>query len=81
MSAAYGAWTQLHRHSGGHDCLAAAGARRRNTTIVIGADQKNGTLLLDIDVQADVCSGVVELRKQLQLVIDALDGAPLDGDA
>ena len=64
----------IHRHESGRECIAAATERARNTTIVIGADQKDGALLLDIDVQADVCADVNELREQLRLVLEALDG-------
>jgi hypothetical protein len=69
-----GALTLIHQHENGRAVLAAAGDRARNTTIVIGVDQHDGTLLIDIDVQEDVCSGAKELREQLLLIVEALDG-------
>ena len=69
-----GAQTNIHRHPNGRAVIDAATERARNTTIVIGADQKSGVLLLDIDVQADVCVDAAELRQQLLLVVEALDG-------
>lgn len=76
--AVVGAQTNIHRHPNGRACIEAAADRARNTTIVIGADQKTGVLLLDIDVQAEVCADVGELREQLRLILDALDGASAD---
>ncbi len=70
----HGALTVIHEHPNGMACIKAATERARNTTIVIGADQKDGALLLDIDVQGEVCGSVAELREQLLLVIEALDG-------
>lgn len=69
-----GASVHIHRHLYGRDCLTAAGNRARNTTIVIGADQRAGVLLLDIDVQADTVADAGELREQLLLVAEALEG-------
>lgn len=69
-----GAHTAIHRHRTGRAAIEAATNRARNTTIVIGADQSQGVLVLDIDVQADICSGAAELREQLMLVVEALDG-------
>lgn len=68
------AHTVIHLHENGRAALDAAASRARNTTIVIGADQINGTLLLDIDAQADVCADARELREQLLLIVEALDG-------
>jgi hypothetical protein len=62
----------IHRHPDGLACIEAAMRRKRNTTIVIGADQTSGVLLLDVDVQAEVCADAAELREQLRLVMDAL---------
>lgn len=72
--AVHGAHTSIHRHLNGRACFEAATARARNTTIVIGADQSDGVLLLDIDVQADVCADASELREQLLLIVEALEG-------
>jgi len=66
--------THIHFHDNGKAVLQAAKARERNTTLVIGGDVKNGVLLLDIDVQDDTCSGVAELREQLLMIIEALEG-------
>lgn len=74
-----GAMTIVHRHASGIDAIAAAHQRARNTTIVIGADQEGGALLLDIDVQADVCADPAELREQLLLIASALDGQVMFG--
>lgn len=74
MSKVNGALTILNLHPSGADALAAAIKRARNTTIVIGVDQKDGALLVDIDAQADVCSGVKDLQGDLRLIIAALDG-------
>ena len=74
MSKVTGAMTHIHFHDNGKAVLQAAKARERNTTLVIGADSKNGVLLLDIDVQDDTCSGVAELREQLLMIIEALEG-------
>lgn len=71
----HGAQTNIHFHDSGVATLASAAVRERNTTIVIGADQDKGVLLLDIDVQADVCSGADELRQQLLMIAEALEGA------
>jgi hypothetical protein len=70
-----GAMVSIHNHPDGLACIEAAMRRKRNTTIVIGADQRSGVLLLDIDVQADVCADTDELRAQLRLLLEALDGA------
>lgn len=78
MSKVHGALTIVHSHETGMAALAAAVLRQRNTTIVIGADQDKGSLLLDIDVQGEVCESVEELREQLRLVLDALKGAEID---
>ena len=74
MSGVIGSHVSIHRHITGRDVLKAATNRRRNTTIAIGADQANGVLLLDIDVQADVCADAAELREQILLVAEALEG-------
>ena len=80
MSKVSGALTILNLHPNGAEALAAATQRARNTTIVIGVDQKDGALLIDIDAQAEVCSGVKELQDDLRLIIHALDGCdPLSG--
>jgi hypothetical protein len=70
----HGAQTSVYYHSNGRECADAATARARNTTIVIGVDQQRGVLLIDIDVQAEVCADVAELREQLLLIVDALNG-------
>lgn len=75
-----GAQTNVHRHLSGAAALAAATERARNTTIAIGADQKHGVLILDIDVQADVCRDLEELKDQLRLILAALDGYDPMGD-
>ena len=77
MSKVHGAFTTIHKHDTGRQAVDAATRRARNTTIVIGADQDKGALLLDIDVQAEVCADPSELRDQLMLVVDALDGMDL----
>ena len=69
-----GASIHVHRHYSGQASLLAAKIRARNTTIVIGADQDNGVLVVDIDVQADVCRDAAELREQLLLIAEALEG-------
>ena len=69
-----GAHTVIHQHETGRAAMEAATERARNTTIVIGAGQDKGVLLLDIDVQSDVCSGATELREQLLLIVEVLDG-------
>lgn len=69
-----GSLTLVHRHENGMQAVQAAIARARNTTIVIGADQSDGTLLIDIDVQADVCANAAELREQLLMIVEALEG-------
>lgn len=74
MSTTTGAWTSIHFHENGADCMAAAIQRARNTTIVIGVDQDKGALLIDFDVQQDVCLGVDELKDQLRLLLESLDG-------
>jgi len=74
VSKVTGAMTHIHFHDNGKAVLQAAKARERNTTLVIGGDVKNGVLLLDIDVQDDTCSGVAELREQLLMIIEALEG-------
>ncbi len=74
----HGAWTEVHFHENGLAALAAATVRGRNTTIVIGADQQSGSLLIDIDVQSDVCADAAELREQLLLIADALAGQHLE---
>lgn len=74
MSKVHGALTVVHSHETGRAAIKAATKRARNTTIVIGADQDKGALLLDIDVQGEVCGSVEELREQLRLILDALDG-------
>ena len=74
MSKVHGAFTTIHKHDTGRQAVDAAARRARNTTIVIGADQDKGALLLDIDVQGEVCESVEELREQLRLILDALDG-------
>lgn len=76
----FAAQTNIHRHETGADAVAAATERARNTTIVIGADQERGVLLLDIDVQADVCRDAKELQDQLRLIIEALEGYDPLGD-
>lgn len=75
MSIVTGAWTQIHRHENGAVCLAAAYQRNRNTTLAIGVDQDNGTLLVDFDVQAEICTDVDELKAHLRLLLECLDGA------
>lgn len=74
MPAVTGAQTNIHFHSSGQRVVAAAIKRSRNTTIAIGADQRAGVLLLDIDVQADVCANAKELREQLLMIAEALEG-------
>jgi len=74
MSKVTGAMTHIHFHETGHDAVKAAVLRERNSTIVIGGDSASGVLLLDIDVQADICSGAAELREQLLMIIEALEG-------
>lgn len=69
-----GAQTNIHYHPNGRDAVLASDARERNTTIIIGVDQANGVLLIDIDVQADVCRDAAELREQLLLIAHALEG-------
>jgi hypothetical protein len=76
MTARY-AQTNLHLHENGEQALNSATQRERNTTIVIGVDQQDGILLVDIDTQADICSGVAELQDHLRLIIEALDGDKL----
>ena len=78
MSRVHGAWVEIHTHENGADCVAAAAARARNTTIIIGADQDKGCLLIDFDVQEGACSGVVELKEQLQLILETLDGQDVE---
>lgn len=78
MSKVHGAQTNIHLHESGAHAILAAAKRKRNTTIVIGADQDNGALLLDIDVQAEVCADAAELRDQLRLILEALEGADLE---
>ncbi|MBB5748550.1 hypothetical protein [Micrococcus sp. TA1] len=73
----HGAMTGVHYHANGQAAVNAATKRARNTTIVIGADQKDGTLLLDIDVQSQVCRDKAELIDQLRLIIKALEGQEL----
>lgn len=70
----HGAHTTLNLHETGAQAVAAAIQRARNTTIVIGVDQDKGVLLIDIDTQADVCSGAAEMQDHLRLIIDALNG-------
>src|SRR5690625_2341788 len=53
---ARGAHTVIHYHRNGKAAVDAATARARNTTIVIGADLDKGALLLDVDVQGEVCA-------------------------
>lgn len=74
MAQVLGAQTNVHYHPNGAAAVTAAAERARNTTIVIGADQDKGALLIDIDVQGDVCGNVGELKDQLRLVLEALDG-------
>ena len=69
-----GAQTNIHFHKSGAQAVAAASERARNTTIVIGADQDKGVMLIDIDIQEDICSGAAELQDHLRLVIEALNG-------
>ena len=69
-----GAMTRVHHHKNGRACLEAATARARNSTIVIGADQVAGVLLLDIDVQAELHADLNQLRSDLRLILEALDG-------
>lgn len=69
-----GASTNIHFHENGAAAVQAASDRARNTTIIIGADQDKGALLIDIDVQADVCSGADELKQHLAIILEALDG-------
>lgn len=78
MSKVTGAWTSIHTHGSGIECLAAAFKRSRNTTIVIGCDQNNGTLIIDFDIQEDACRNSEELRNHLSLLLEALDGENLD---
>lgn len=77
----HGAQTNVHLHQNGALAMYAALQRRRNSTIVIGGDQKDGVLLLDIDVQAEICEDAAELIGQLRLVIEALEGQDLSGEA
>lgn len=80
MGAAHGAQTNLNMWETGAQAVAAAVKRARNTTIVIGVDQDKGALLIDIDTQADICSGAKEMQDHLRLVIEALNGYdPLAG--
>ena len=78
MSKVHGAWTTIHKHENGAAAVRAATQRARNSTIVIGADQDNGTLLIDIDVQAEICRDKHELKEQLQHIIEALDGQDME---
>lgn len=75
MSKITGAWTSIHTHEDGIHCLAAAWKRNRNTTLAIGVDQDSGTLLVDFDVQDEICSDVNELKAHLKLLLECLDGA------
>jgi len=74
MGLVTGAQTNIHFHMSGAQAVAAAIERARNSTIVIGADQDKGVMLIDIDIQEDICSGVAELQDHLRLVIEALNG-------
>jgi hypothetical protein len=70
----HGAQTNLSMYETGAQAVAAAVKRARNTTIVIGVDQKDGVLLIDIDTQAEICSGAAEMQDHLRLIIEALNG-------
>lgn len=74
MAKAHGAQTNLNMYETGAQAVAAAVKRARNTTIVIGIDQEKGALLIDIDTQADICSGAAEMQDHLRLIIEALNG-------
>jgi len=77
MGEVNGAMTLVHVHDTGAQCLYSAIQRARNTTIVVGADQEKGTLLLEIDVQSGAFGSIEVLQGQLRLIVDVLDGADL----
>lgn len=79
MSKIHSAQASVHLHDNGLECLQAAEARERNTTIVIGVDAAGpGALVIDVDAQAGVTASTQELQDNLRLIIESLNGKNLE---